>query len=107
MERPSGFLVQLLLPLRDDCGGRFAPGDFERVRRELTERFGGVTFYARSPALGTWQDEGGGVERDEIVVVEVMAEREDRGWWRAYRAELERRFRQQEVVVRSLRCNRL
>jgi hypothetical protein len=101
------YLVQLLLPLRDNAGEPFAPAEFARVRRELAERFGGVTFYARSPAVGIWKDDDGGVDRDEIVVAEVMAEEEDRAWWRAYRGELERRFRQEEMVVRSTACERL
>ena len=100
-------LIQILLPLRDNEGEPFASAEFGRVRRELAERFGGVTFYARSPAVGIWKDDDGGEDRDEIVVAEVMAEREDREWWRAYRAELERRFRQEEMVVRSTRCDLL
>jgi hypothetical protein len=101
------YLVQILLPLRDNQGEPFPPAEFARVRRELAERFGGVTFYARSPAVGIWKDDDGGEDRDEIVVAEVMAEREDRAWWRDYRAELERRFRQEEMVVRSTACERL
>jgi hypothetical protein len=101
------YLIQLLLPLRDNAGEPFASAEFERVRRELAERFGGVTFYTRSPAVGIWKDEDGEVDRDEIVIAEVMADGEDREWWRAYRRELERRFRQEEMIVRSTRCERL
>jgi len=101
------YLIQVLLPLRDNAGEPFAHAEFERVRRELTERFGGVTFYARSPAVGIWKDDDGDVDRDEIVVAEVMAQGEDGAWWRAYRGELERRFRQEEMVVRSMTCELL
>lgn len=101
------YLIQILLPLRDSDGERFAHAGFERVRRELAERFGGVTFYARSPAVGIWKDDDGDEDRDEIVVAEVMAEEEDRAWWRAYRGELERRFRQEKMVVRSMTCEPL
>jgi hypothetical protein len=101
------YLIQILLPLRDNEGEPFASAEFERVRRELAERFGGVTFYARSPAVGIWKDGDGGEDRDEIVVAEVMADGEDRAWWRAYRGELERRFRQEEMMIRSMRCERL
>ena len=100
-------LIQILLPLRDNAGEPFATAEFDRVRRELTERFGGVTFYARSPAVGVWKDDDGDVDRDEIVIAEVMAKEEDREWWRAYREELEGRFRQEEMVVRSMRCELL
>ena len=39
--------------------------------------------------------------RDRVCIFEVMAEELDRAWWREYREELERRFRQEKVVVRA------
>jgi hypothetical protein len=100
-------LVQLLLPLRDNHGMPFPRVAFEQVRAELTERYGGVTAYLRSPASGVWKDEGGEVARDEVVMVEVMVERLERRWWAEYRQALEERFRQTEIVVRALRSDRL
>jgi hypothetical protein len=100
-------LVQFLLPLYDDDGRAFGRAPFDGVRAELTERFGGVTLYLRSPASGAWKDDGGEVERDEIVMVEVMDHSLDREWWAGYRLELEERFRQDEVVVRALAAQRL
>lgn len=94
-------LVQILLPLYDNEGRAFGAGDFDRVRNELAERFGGVTAFRRSPAEGLWKDEGGGVARDRVVVFEVMADALEREWWAGYRAELERRFRQEKIVVRA------
>lgn len=94
------FLVQILLPLYDNTGAAIARTEFGRVRDELTERFGGLTAYNRAPAEGIW-DDAGSRTRDEIVVHEVMTERLDEGWWREYRRELERRFRQDVVVVRA------
>jgi hypothetical protein len=101
------YLIQMLLPLRDNEGEPFPRQEFDRVRRELTERFGGATFYARSPAVGVWKDDDGDVSRDEIVVAEAMAAHLEREWWRLYRETLERRFRQDEIVVRSMRCDKL
>ena len=96
----SRHLVTLLLPLSDDQGQPFTPGLYAEVRRELTDRFGGLTAFTRAPAEGLWRD-GGRTERDDVVVLEVMADDHDRGWWRRYRAELEQRFRQDEIVVRA------
>lgn len=45
-------LIQLLLPLYDNQGNRFDHAVFDEVQAELTERFGGVTAYLRSPARG-------------------------------------------------------
>lgn len=94
-------LVQFLLPLRDNERRPFPRADFEKVRAELTERFGGVTAFLQSPAMGAWKDEGETV-RDEMVLYEVMVERLERGWWSGYRAELERRFQQERVMMRAL-----
>jgi hypothetical protein len=94
-------LIEILLPLSDNEGKPFAPELRTQVRDELVEHFGGVTAFTRSPAEGLWKAGEGGAERDDIVIFEVMADWLDRGWWRTYRAELERRFRQDEIVVRA------
>jgi hypothetical protein len=95
-------LVQLLLPLYDNEGRRQPEQLFQRVRLELTDRFGGLTAYTRAPASGLWQDDAtGATNTDEIVVYEVMAEAVDANWWAAYRVDLERAFRQKELVVRA------
>lgn len=94
-------LVQILLPLTDNHGRPFPAGEYEEVRKTLTERFGGVTTYRRAPAEGHWKEGEGSTARDEIVIFEVMADRLDRGWWSDRREELRRRFRQEELVVRA------
>jgi hypothetical protein len=100
------FLVEILLPLYDNEGRRFGVGEFDRVSDELAERFGGVTAFRRSPAEGVWR-EGGGESRDRVVIFEVMAEELDRAWWRGYREDLERRFRQEKIVARATRFEEL
>ena len=94
-------LVRLILPLCDNEGRAFARAEFDRVRDELTEHFGGVTAFRRSPAEGAWKEDEGSVTRDEVVVYEVMAERLERAWWADYRGSLARRFRQDEYVARE------
>lgn len=94
-------LIQLLLPLYDNDGVRQPDDLFRRVRTELTERFGGLTAYSRAPAHGAWQDDSGHTNHDEIVVYEVMVDTIDHAWWNAYREQLERAFRQRELVVRA------
>jgi hypothetical protein len=95
------YLVQMLLPLYDNHGQPLPREQFQQVRAELTERFGGATAYSRSPAEGTWRDGDGRVQHDDVVVVEVMVERFDRRWWSDYRDRVCRRFRQAELVVRA------
>ena len=100
-------LIEFFLPTFDNSGSRFPKEEFDRIRRELTGRFGGVTAFARSPATGLWADETGHVRRDELVSFEVMAESLDRNWWQTYREELSHRFRQQEIVMRASSFERL
>ena len=94
-------LIEILLPLSDNDGKRFGPDLHAKVRDELIEHFGGVTAFNRSPAEGLWKEGAGEPDRDEIVIYEVMADWLDRGWWRGYRETLEKRFRQDEIVVRA------
>jgi hypothetical protein len=93
-------LVQILLPLRDNQGRAFGREAFDAVFKKLSDRFGGSTAYTRSPAEGIWQSHHGS-HLDDIVVVEVMVSALDKAWWRSYRHELAKRFRQEELVVRA------
>ena len=101
------FLVQLLIPIHDNDGNPFPRAMFDRVRQELTEAHGGVTAFVRSPAQGFWKDADTEVVRDDVVMYEVMTATLDRDWWRSYRLDLQRRFRQEEMAVRSLAIERL
>jgi hypothetical protein len=101
------FLVQLLLPLYDNSGQRIASAHFARVMDELTDRYGGVTAYLRSPAEGSWVQGGGAVDKDEVVMFEVMVDHLDRDWWSRYRGVLDERFAQNELVVRATAMERL
>jgi hypothetical protein len=93
-------LVQILLPVRDNAGTAFPSRLFEGVAELLTARFGGLTTYDRAPAEGRWHSSGQ-VRRDEVVVLEVMVDQLDRAWWKDFRADLEVRFAQEELVVRA------
>lgn len=86
-------LLQILLPIHDNSGQAFPHSDYSEVRKELTERFGGLTVYTRAPAEGMWKPNGNQTSRDDIVVFEVMASQLELQWWSEYRRELELRFR--------------
>ena len=93
--------VQILLPVLDDAGQARPYRLFGVVQDELTAKFGGVTAFINTPAEGRWQNHRKTVH-DDIVVIEVMAKRLNRTWWKRYRLELERRFEQETIVVRAL-----
>lgn len=66
----TSYIIQIFLPFSPDTQPRF-----DGVRAELTDRFGGVTFYRNSPAEGLWKDDGK-VERDIMVL--------PKSWWRRW-----------------------
>jgi hypothetical protein len=101
------YLIEIFLPMSDNDGSPFAKQEYDRVRGELTERFGGVTAYIRSPAVGLWADDNGRVERDDLAMFEVMTDQLDRRWWAGYRERLEHQFRQEEIVMRATSFDRL
>src|SRR5687768_3702825 len=94
-------LIQLLLPTRGaTSAGGLTP--LAQTRRELAERFDGLTAYLRAPAKGIWTAPDGHTEQDDVVMVEVVTDRFDRAWWRIYAATLARRFAQDAMHVRAV-----
>ncbi|MCQ4310821.1 hypothetical protein NAV33_02750 [Pseudomonas stutzeri] len=100
-------LIQLLLPLYDNDDRPLPKALFSDVRRELIERFGGLTAYTRAPVDGLWLEDGEHAVRDDLVIYEVMAPKLDREWWHDYRSSLETRFRQERIMVRAHRVSLL
>ncbi|HEX2335654.1 MAG TPA: hypothetical protein VHI72_04195 [Hyphomicrobiaceae bacterium] len=98
------FLIDIWLPLEDERGEPFPAECYDRLAQRLTERFGGVTSFTRAPSEDRWKTHGA-TEREEIVVIEVMAE--DREWWSQLRRDLMRDFRQEDIVIRSQAIERL
>ena len=98
----SRHLVQILLPTQRRNGAPVASEEFARVRVELTEQFGGVTAYTRSPATGLWKRDDEEIERDQVIMIEVVVDDLDREWWVRYRDRLETRFGQDVVHARAL-----
>ena len=93
-------LIQLLLPT--GAAGDRAVTALAETRKDLIDRFNGVTAYVRSPAKGLWTAPDGHTEADDVVMVEVVTDTFDRGWWRNYSATLARRFAQDTIHVRAL-----
>ena len=100
-------LVQLLLPIYDNNKRAFPRAYFDQVREELTERFGGVTAFVRSPAVGLWKDDDEDVTQDDVVMFEVMADHLDEAWWNACRQKLEITFEQEDVLIRAIETTKL
>ena len=93
------YLFQILLPRTDNNGQPFVREVYDEVKEELASRFHGVTAYLQAPAEGLWR-QGAQSGNDDIVIFEVMTEEIDLPDWRNRRADLERRFRQDKVIIR-------
>jgi hypothetical protein len=100
-ELVSMHLVQILLPQHDAKGRGFSKKNYDEVASALTDCFGGVTAFTRTPAEGRWKPGEQPACAEDIVVFEVMVEVLDFAWWRAYRRSLEKAFKQKSIVVRA------
>lgn len=99
-------VIEVFLPL--DTGHRdpIPPETIEGLIAGLSDRFGGATAYTREPAEGLWK-RASTIERDRIIVVEVMVEQLDELWWSDYRRRLESEFAQERVLIRVTACRTL
>jgi hypothetical protein len=100
------YLIQLLLPA-DGPSASGGDARIARTRAELVERFGGITAYIQTPALGEWTTPDGARERDRVVMVEVVAPGLDRAWWHSYGATLAERFEQEAIHLRAVKVEML
>ncbi|MBV8918319.1 MAG: hypothetical protein JOZ76_09505 [Bradyrhizobium sp.] len=100
MSEAASYLVQILLPRQTGEGEPIPQTWFEQLLKELTEQFGGVTSFLRTPGQGMWQS-GRETERDNIAVVEVMTEVLVPEFWRSLRERLEKELSQEEIVIRA------
>ena len=95
------FVVELFVPL-DLPGGEPTPAaTLDRIKADLTGRFGGVTSYLHSPAEGAWKPGPDDVVHDRVVRFEVMVETVDRDWWQAWREALEQELEQDQILARA------
>jgi len=100
------YLIQLLLPLHDNRKQAFPVEHFNAVRTELTRRFGGVTAFLRAPAHGLWEEDRE-INRDDVVMFEIITESLENEWWREYRIHLQQLFKQKEVLIWATRVEKL
>jgi hypothetical protein len=93
-------LIQIYLPIYDAQGKTFSEASYEKIKTKLTEQFGGLTMYTRSPAVGLWKDDPQSTVKDDIVIYEVVAEELDQTFWSNYKNELKDQFKQDELLIR-------
>lgn len=104
------YLIQILLPITAPQRATYQH-HYRALREELIARFGGLTAHTRAPAEGLWNpgpdQDAHAPDRDDIVILEVVAQSLDRAWWRSLRARLERELMQQEIHMRAIEVEQL
>lgn len=100
-------LIQLFLPLYDADGKVFPDEFYTSLNEQLTETFGGLTVYTRSPATGLWKGDDGKKVKDEILVYEVLTVQVDEGYWKEIKAGLQKKFLQKEILIVTSTINRI
>jgi inorganic pyrophosphatase len=93
-------LIQIYLPLVGADGKPFPEKFYQTIKEELTEKFGGLTIYSRAPATGLWKENEDKTVRDEILIFEIMAFGLEQAFWTSYKKKLEKKFRQEEILIR-------
>ncbi|QDW26287.1 inorganic diphosphatase [Pedobacter sp. KBS0701] len=91
-------LIQLFLPLTNS---RSADQKLKALEQKLIKNFGGLSIYAQNPVLGSWREKGQ-LEKDKMMVFEVMVPLVDQKFWKKLKTSLEKQFRQKEILIRSL-----
>ena len=93
-------LIQIFIPTADQEGSSFPPQHFEDLKKELTDQFGGVTIYARSPAKGIWKPDPVSEETDNMVIYEILVQEMNTTYWAELKSRLEGTFQQEEIMMR-------
>jgi hypothetical protein len=96
-------VVEIFLPLDTRTGRPIDLEVIEGIVKGLADRFGGATAYTREPAEGLWK-RAMSIERDRIIIVEVLVDEIDEVWWHDYRRKLEAEFEQDKVLIRVTPC---
>lgn len=99
-------IVEVFLPLDTREGEPISREVFDGIIDDLAERFGGATAFTRAPTEGFWK-QGETIERDRVIIIEVIVEKLDTVWWAEFRKTLEHKFEQDEVLIRATPCRKL
>lgn len=92
-------LIQLLVPLNDNDNNRFPKEVFIGIKEQLLDKFKGVTAFSQSPAEGLWND-GTDVQKDQIILYEIMTEDINKEWWESFVRDLEHNLKQEKILLR-------
>lgn len=99
----SAYRFDIYLPLKYNDGTDIEPEKFQETRRELVDKFGGLTWIGnigRPAILGFWREEEK-IFQDENDLFVIYTEREEvyKEYFRQYKEVLKQRFKQREIFI--------
>lgn len=97
-------VIEVFLPLDTGPDLPISLEAIEGLVAGLADRFGGATAFTREPADGLWKTRTS-MQRDRIIIVEVVVDEVDQDFWQAYKRRLEQEFAQDEVMIRVTACS--
>ncbi len=98
-------LFEIFVPLHNQDGKSFPDSHFDKLRDLLLDKFGGVTVYHRSPVKGIWHGHNDSAEEDKLIIFEVMTVTAEKEFWNTLKSDLEKRFQQDEILIRVSRIS--
>ncbi|MEK6690069.1 MAG: hypothetical protein AABY78_02060 [Nitrospirota bacterium] len=95
-------VYDIYLPLRYNDDREIEPSKFDQTRKELIDRFGGLSVLPSQGATieGWWRFKEE-IVRDEIRIFRVFTGSEDDDFWKKYKTILKDRFQQEEIFILS------
>lgn len=90
------FEYEIYLPAKDP-EGQSTEEQVSKLRRALTERFGGVTHFSH-PLTGEWKS-GRSIYKDEITILRVLTDDSQDMHFSRLKKECEALFSQEEIFI--------
>ena len=95
------YQIELYLPLYNNDKKAFPTSHYESVKQNLSDKFGGITMYSRTPVIGLWKESQESIVKDDLVIYEIISEKLDESFWQEYKFMLQSLFQQEAIIIKS------
>ena len=93
-------IVNIYLPQVNNAGLAFNEDIYLSIRKELIQKFGGLTQYDQVPAIGYWKENADKpISQDLVIHYEVICNTINKKYWAGFRQRLEMTFQQTQILI--------
>ena len=93
-------IVNIYLPQVNNAGLAFNEDIYLSIRKELIQKFGGLTQYDQVPAIGYWKENADKpISKDLMIHYEVICSTLTKKYWEEFRQRLEKIFQQTQILI--------